>query len=300
MKISAIIVTHNRLELLNKCINAIRFQIRKPDAIIVVNNGSTDGTVDWLKNQNDLIVITQTNLGGAGGQYTGIKEAYRRGYDWMLCMDDDTIPDAQALSTIENVIKQFDIDTRTGGKLGWICSQVLWTDGSVFEMNAPVLTTPAIWTNRVLTDRIIPANCSSFVSICFSREAVKAVGFPLKEYFIWLDDIEYTTRITGANFIGLLALDSKAIHSTKHNKTSITEELNWNSRTKFRYGYRNTARTLRTGTKGIVRFCYRFFNHLISTAVDLYIHKKTLWIPWAIFWLKVGLFFNPKAEKPTD
>jgi rhamnopyranosyl-N-acetylglucosaminyl-diphospho-decaprenol beta-1,3/1,4-galactofuranosyltransferase len=51
MKIIAVIVTFNRLSLLKKCISAVTQQSRKPDEIIVINNGSTDGTESWLSQQ---------------------------------------------------------------------------------------------------------------------------------------------------------------------------------------------------------------------------------------------------------
>jgi len=53
-KIAAVVVTYNRLELLKQCIDSIKNQTRKPDEIIVVNNSSTDGTLEWLNPNKDL------------------------------------------------------------------------------------------------------------------------------------------------------------------------------------------------------------------------------------------------------
>ena len=60
MKILAAIVTHNRCELLERCINHLQKQTRLPDLILVVNNGSTDATVDMLMRRN-IRYITQEN-----------------------------------------------------------------------------------------------------------------------------------------------------------------------------------------------------------------------------------------------
>ena len=65
MKIYAIVVTYNRLELLKKSIGALHRQQRL-DQIVVVNNGSNDGTEEWLDGQQDLHVIHQENVGGSG------------------------------------------------------------------------------------------------------------------------------------------------------------------------------------------------------------------------------------------
>lgn len=88
MNIIAVVVTYNRMELLKRNIRCL--QQNKPiSSIVIVNNGSTDGTTEWLAAQEGLTVINQTNVGGAGGFYTGIQYAYQAGADWIWCMDDD-------------------------------------------------------------------------------------------------------------------------------------------------------------------------------------------------------------------
>ena len=64
MKIIAVVVTFNRFELLKKTISCLR-ATPQLNAIVVVNNDSTDGTATWLDNQQDLTVIHQQNVGGA-------------------------------------------------------------------------------------------------------------------------------------------------------------------------------------------------------------------------------------------
>src|SRR5947207_1705698 len=101
-RVCAVIVTYNRLGLLKDALAAVRHQSRRPDTIIVVDNGSSDGTGLWLAAQTDAAfhVITQPNLGGSGGFYTGMLAAYETGADWLWCMDDDTIPDRDCLVQI--------------------------------------------------------------------------------------------------------------------------------------------------------------------------------------------------------
>ena len=72
MKITAVVVTYNRLEKLKKVIESVRSQTASLLQILVVNNGSTDGSREWLESQNDIYLINQGNLGGAGGFNTDI------------------------------------------------------------------------------------------------------------------------------------------------------------------------------------------------------------------------------------
>ncbi|RYF54393.1 MAG: glycosyltransferase, partial [Cytophagaceae bacterium] len=98
--VAAVVVTYNRLNDLKLCIDSLNQQTRPLDAIIVINNGSTDGTSGWLAEQNGLTVVTQSNLGGAGGFATGIETAYQAGFNWLWCMDDDCLAAPNALEVL--------------------------------------------------------------------------------------------------------------------------------------------------------------------------------------------------------
>ncbi|HMU10987.1 MAG TPA: glycosyltransferase, partial [Ferruginibacter sp.] len=65
-KVIAVVVTYNRKALLTECIAALRNQTRPLDAILVVNNGSTDDTEEWVSAQKDLVLINQKNVGSSG------------------------------------------------------------------------------------------------------------------------------------------------------------------------------------------------------------------------------------------
>ena len=99
MIVIAVVVTYNRLDLLKRNIQCLR-ENEPISTIIVVNNGSTDGTPQWLDSQTDLHVIHQENVGGSGGFYTGIDAAYRLNADWIWCMDDDVFPRPDCLKLL--------------------------------------------------------------------------------------------------------------------------------------------------------------------------------------------------------
>jgi rhamnopyranosyl-N-acetylglucosaminyl-diphospho-decaprenol beta-1,3/1,4-galactofuranosyltransferase len=103
MKILAAIVTFNRHELLSRCIDHVQAQTRRPDALWVINNGSTDGTVEML-GLRGVDVITQENVGSAGGWHRAIQKALDMGCDAVWLMDDDGFPDADALANLERAL----------------------------------------------------------------------------------------------------------------------------------------------------------------------------------------------------
>jgi rhamnopyranosyl-N-acetylglucosaminyl-diphospho-decaprenol beta-1,3/1,4-galactofuranosyltransferase len=99
-KILAAIVTHNRKDLLARCIEHINCQSRIPDSIVVIDNASTDGTQAML-GKIGVRSIKQNNIGSAGGWKRCIQVALDEGFDAVWLMDDDGFPDINALKILE-------------------------------------------------------------------------------------------------------------------------------------------------------------------------------------------------------
>ncbi|WP_146984052.1 hypothetical protein [Lactiplantibacillus argentoratensis] len=71
-------------------------------------------------------------------------------------------------------------------------------------MNIPVLSLE--W-NAEVDHGIVKANSASFVSTLFSRGAIYQVGFPITQFFIWGDDVEFTQRMAKAGFSNYFVSD---------------------------------------------------------------------------------------------
>ena len=95
MKSLAVIVTHNRSELLKRCISSVMQQTLAVNEILVVNNGSTDNTISVLEDLG-IKYITQDNVGSAGGWFTGLEYAIEHEFTHAWLMDDDGFPDSNA------------------------------------------------------------------------------------------------------------------------------------------------------------------------------------------------------------
>lgn len=192
--IATIVVTYNRLTLLKEVIEALRIQTCKEQQIIVVNNGSTDDTPKWINQQEDIIAIHQENVGGAGGFFAGIKYASEHGYRYCWIMDDDVICEPTAL---EELLKAYKVTS----DIGFVCSRVIGTNG--LPMNTPLADMrPSANGYSDIYDyvseyRMVKVKNATFVSVFFSTDIVRELGLPIKEFFIWGDDTEYTGRISG-------------------------------------------------------------------------------------------------------
>lgn len=228
-KIAAVVVTYNRLTLLQECISSLRNQIHKLDEIIVVNNSSNDGTLEWLNAQKDLTVITQENSGSAGGQHTGIKTAYEKGYDWIWCMDDDAEPEINAL---DELFKNMDDEKMV------LASTVL-DEKKVIQLNhrgyfhLNKIKKGDLQFSSMEEDykskNYFLVNFASFVGIMINKNLVNEIGLPRKDFFICHDDVEYCLRSNKVSKIHVIPA-SKIIHKEKiQNKIEIKKKLFWTS-----------------------------------------------------------------------
>lgn len=203
-KIAVVVVTFNRLALLKECVTALRNQSRKLDEIIIINNSSTDGTLEWLNAQNDLSVITQENSGSAGGQYTGIKTAYENGFDWIWCMDDDCIASQNALSELVKNI-------RSNSVLN--CLVLSKTDSSKLAFGVYDLTEKIFFEKySEVADKLTLDFASLFNGALIPSEVIKKIGLPIQELFIKGEEIEYFHRIRKYGFSTVTVVSSKLFH----------------------------------------------------------------------------------------
>ena len=255
--VAAVIVTFNRADKLKNVIDALLSQTINLDAIYVVDNASTDNTQELLKTYSGSAVtpvLLPQNVGGAGGFHAGLRLAYEKGHDHIWVSDDDAYPEPDALEVLLKTMHRFDAETQW--RTPYACSKVNWIDGTICAMNIP----SPVWDWPRWYDKSQPfflVGSCSFVSVMVARWAIEKHGLPIKDYFIWHDDVEYTMRLS-RSYPGLYVPDSIVVHDTPENKGVnfglITEGNLW----KYKFGARNEAsRQLRDrGVYGYLAYLY--------------------------------------------
>jgi GT2 family glycosyltransferase len=198
-------------------------QTHPPDRVVVVDNVSSDGTPDMVRERFPDADLEQLerNDGAAGGFHEGIRAGMERGGEWLWLMDDDTIPAPDALEQLLRPLNDL------GGLPlpSLLASKVVWTDGTLHPKNLP-------WARldegsveafvRAADRRLILLRVASWVSILVSRRAVEEHGLPLKHYFIWGEDGEWTARLL-KHGTGYMVPASVVCHKTPQ-KVSVHRE----------------------------------------------------------------------------
>jgi len=239
-KVIAVIVTYNRRELLLEALAAVLSQTKRPDAVIVVDNASTDGTAAAVQAEFPGVRLAElgANYGGAGGFAYGMAQAISDGGDLIWAMDDDTVPEPGAL--LELITAR---DRYAGQPPALIASRVVWTDGRPHPMNTPRAKPFAARSEQsaAAASGCVPIRSASFVSVLLEAVEVRRRGLPKADFFLWNDDFEFTTRLLRGGK-GLLCPASVVVHKTK---TFGSTDVDPGDR--FFYEVRNKIWTFRTG-----------------------------------------------------
>ncbi|MCC8104670.1 MAG: glycosyltransferase family 2 protein [Clostridiales bacterium] len=296
-KVIAVVVTYNRKELLRQCIERLISQENESCDVLIVDNASNDGTPEMIQrdfSRKEVIYYnTGANLGGAGGFEIGVKKAVEMGYSYMWIMDDDTLPEKDAL------LQLMKADQKLDGNYGFLSSVAYWTDGNICSMNIQKKNIFKHINNSDYKKDIVPIKMCSFVSLLVKAEWIKKLGCPIGEYFIWTDDYEFTGRIS-RNAPCYMIPKSKVIHAMKKH-TRVNFATDDSSRMeRYRYIYRNDVHCYRQ--YGINGWIYIMLKD-IYTAVNIILHSSDNKIK-KIRILKngfiEGLHFNPKIVYPND
>lgn len=125
-RVSAVIPTYNRGQLISRAIESILGQTRQPDEIIVVDDGSTDDTRQRVERYLDRITyVRQDNEGSSAARNRGVAEA---AHPWIAFLDSDDYWRAEHLERMEAAI----VDTK--GAAGFYFGDTL---GSASEGGRP-------------------------------------------------------------------------------------------------------------------------------------------------------------------
>lgn len=191
----AVVATYNRKAMLVECLRALAAQTHPLDAIVVVDNASTDGTEEAVASFDVTYVRLARNGGGAEGFHYGVKHALElmgadRGWIWL--MDDDCEPLPECLERLLASRAAADPGTSV------VCPTVVSGQDNLLPLNRLNRA------RRFVRSPLVPAaydadeeriDTASFVGPLIRSEAARAAGLPERRVFIRFDDIEYIDRL---------------------------------------------------------------------------------------------------------
>ena len=192
--VACVVVTRDRRELLRECLAAVTAQTAPIEHLVVVDNASSDGTPDMVRDEHPEaeLIASEVNMGGAGGFHAGIDAASRSGLRWVWVLDDDTVARPDAL---ERLLAAPWRDAALPAP-SLLASRVDWTDGLPHPMNRSIPRRRDVDALVAASGvALLPVRATTFVSLLFDASVVERHGLPRREFFLQGDDIEWTARI---------------------------------------------------------------------------------------------------------
>jgi GT2 family glycosyltransferase len=288
MRVLAHIHTMNDAAVIEQVLDALRRQTRPPDAILIVDNASSDGTLDRAFPEDVEIVQNPLNLGTSGAVHIGLSYALEHEFDWAWIFDADSVPGPDVL---ENLLAFF--ERLAGAKREQVCFLGCW----------PLTSTGGVKVGPIAFDGSELKYLSPSGSGCFTRcdctlwsgslyrmVAVARIGLPSVDYVLDVGEVEYGYRARQLGFISYL-VHNAVIHHDVGRKPGSAGRLpgsgpgrsdstdyvparcyylarNWIYFWLYQYTPRETRRALRAIVRSIV-FSLRFAVRPMSYRLQL-------------------------------
>jgi|WetSurMetagenome_2_1015567.scaffolds.fasta_scaffold19268_3 GT2 family glycosyltransferase len=187
-----------------ECLASLR-KVDMPDLkVIVVDNGSSDGSVEAIRSEHPWveIVALAENRRFAGGNNAGIKHALIRGAEYLLLLNNDTFvaPDFAA-----HLLRRLTTEPRCGlvaPKIYYAApSDLLWFAGGVISFWTGTMRHMGI-RERDHGQYDVPCDIDYATGCCImtSREVVEKVGMLDESFFIYTEDADWSMRIREAGY----------------------------------------------------------------------------------------------------
>ena len=220
-KVDAVIVSFNRFAKLQHALDCYDKQTMPFRTLIVVDNHSTDGTVEFLKEWEKQqakyakrVIFLPKNVGGSGGFYEGEKYAMTLNPDWVYIADDDAYPEEQMVEKFEQFYYQHKEE-----KIAAICTSVWDMTNSImngcrshaYVKNRLFFRNPA--TDEEYQQSYFEFNCLSYVGGFLCAKALKEKGLVNKDFFIYQDDVEHSMRLNKYGKMYCIP-DMKVVHDS--------------------------------------------------------------------------------------
>jgi len=190
--VSVIIVNYNGAKFLEPCIRSLLAQSHKNLEIIVVDNASSDDSVEILRSEFSGLVILENpvNLGFAGGVNTGIKNSHG---DYIMTLNNDAWADPQC---IEHLLLGMVDDQRTG----MCAAKMLFPDKRINSAGICIARSGAAWDRGMFeADRGQYDKLEEIFGPCagaalYRKDMLDEIGLFDEDFFLYMEDVDLAFR----------------------------------------------------------------------------------------------------------
>ncbi len=270
--ITAVVVNWNGERYLPDCLDALRALVPRVAEILVVDNGSTDGSLALLaaRYAEVRIVRMAENLGPAAARNAGMREARTR---WVLALDNDVIvpPDLLARLTAAVGGDEPVVIVQPRSVFRAEPGRVHYDGGSFHHAGLIALRNFYVPRERAEGSGTIPVDVAVSLCLLADREALLAAGGYDESYFILFEDLDLSFRLRSRGQEIRTVEDAIVLHDTGTPGISFREGRHYPSRRVFFHSRNRWLYLLK---------CYRVRTLLLLTPALLC--YELVWLLFAI------------------
>jgi GT2 family glycosyltransferase len=203
--VAIVICNYNKKDFLLDCIASVFVSNFKEFDLIVVDNASTDGSVEAVRKQYSdwlTLLVNDENLGGSGGFNRGMTYAMDRGYKYIHLLDNDVVADKNAIGALHEFMEAHP----EAGVCGSLIYRAQMKDRiQEFGVNIDLehLSLTALFAGQTMNDDIPPSVACDYVAACsamYRACALQKTGIIDKEYFVYCDDVALSLEMRVAGY----------------------------------------------------------------------------------------------------
>lgn len=225
-KVAAVICNYNKSDYVIQCIQSVLESRFTDFDLFVVDNASTDDSVERIRagyGERLRLFVNGENMGGSGGFNTGIRYAVEQGYQYVWCLDNDVLVDENALGELYRFMENHPDVGMTGSK--------------VYHMEAPDYVQQygidVIWEeycceakyyNRFedgTMPEVVYSDAVAACSVLVRTSVIKEIGPLPEENFLYWDDTEWGIKCNHAGYKVASLGASKVLHSMGAKKETV-------------------------------------------------------------------------------
>lgn len=221
--VAIILVNWNAYTDTIECLNSINDLNHDNFKVFLVDNGSTDNSFNkfenyLLKEENKFkyeisLIDSKGNLGFAGGNNVGLKEAYEQGFQYYWLLNNDTTVDANALSALVDYLEENKEVGVAGSKIYYYGTNKIWFAGGVVNTKLGKGYHIGMKENdEGQFDSIREVDYITGCSLCFRKEILEDTGYMNEDYFLYYEETEWNLRIKKNNWSIMYLPDSVVYH----------------------------------------------------------------------------------------
>ena len=195
-KVTVVIPNYNGLKFMEPCFKALEAQSDKNFELLVVDNGSTDGSVEWLKDRNIPSVFLEKNTGFSGAVNVGIRHAKT---PYVILLNNDTEPEPDYVKELVHAMDRSPKIFSVSSKMIQLYHKELMDDaGDMYSILGWAYQRGVGQSIKgYQTARSVFAACAG--AAIYRREVFDEIGGFDESHFAYLEDIDvgYRAKIYG-------------------------------------------------------------------------------------------------------